>query len=127
GSKSPYQATPVTLPPGRARLVMRPNRTGSHPESMTIGIVVVSCFSAITKEYGTAISTSGRRDTSSRARIGSWSNRSAVDTQSKASVWPSIQPSFAKRSDQKAAAVGHSAIASEASPQTDEVYQHNMS
>src|SRR5262245_30905595 len=31
------QATPVTFPPERARLVMRPTRTGSHEPSMTIG------------------------------------------------------------------------------------------
>jgi hypothetical protein len=45
---------------------MKPNRTGSHPESMTIGMVVVSCWSALTKLKGPVISTSGRRETSSR-------------------------------------------------------------
>src|SRR5262249_62166036 len=58
------------VPSGRAKLVMRPDRKGSDTPGMTIGIVAVSRFSALTKRRDGAISTSGRRDTSSRASAG---------------------------------------------------------
>src|SRR5215472_11462437 len=38
--------TPVTLPPGRARLATRPSLTGSVPLPKTMGIVVVAAFAA---------------------------------------------------------------------------------
>ena len=38
--------TPVTLPPGRARLVTRPAATGSIPTWKTMGIVAVAAFAA---------------------------------------------------------------------------------
>ncbi len=38
-------ATPVTLPPGRARLSTSPNRTGSATPTITIGIVEVALLS----------------------------------------------------------------------------------
>ena len=40
------KTTPVTLPPGRLRLVTRPSLTGSLPVTKTIGIVVVAAFAA---------------------------------------------------------------------------------
>src|SRR5215831_7315653 len=66
----PQKATPVTLASGRARLVTSPYPTGSADPSMTIGMVVVSCFSSVIKGELPAIRTSGRRDTSSRASAG---------------------------------------------------------
>ena len=39
-------AEPVTFPPGRARLVTRPEATGSPLDAMTIGMVVVACLAA---------------------------------------------------------------------------------
>jgi hypothetical protein len=38
--------TPVTLPPGRARLATRPSLTGSSPPKKTIGVVEVALFAA---------------------------------------------------------------------------------
>jgi hypothetical protein len=67
GSKAaPYHVIPVTLPSGRAKLVTKPDRTGSSPVvNITIGMVVVACISGLTRKAGPAISTSGLRDTSS--------------------------------------------------------------
>ena len=39
-------ASPVTLPPGRARLATRPLPTGSLTPTITMGIVVVACLAA---------------------------------------------------------------------------------
>ena len=36
----------MTLPPGRLRLVTSPSRTGSPPDSKTIGMVEVAAFAA---------------------------------------------------------------------------------
>src|SRR5215470_17285449 len=41
-SSAVTKVTPVTLPPGRLRLAMRPSLTGSPPVTKTIGIVVVA-------------------------------------------------------------------------------------
>ena len=38
-------ASPVMLPPGCARLATRPFPTGSVEKAMTMGIVVIVCFS----------------------------------------------------------------------------------
>jgi hypothetical protein len=38
--------TPVTLPPGRARLATRPTLTGSWPTTKTMGIVFVAALAA---------------------------------------------------------------------------------
>src|SRR5262245_63709485 len=40
-------ASPVTLPPGRAKLATNPSPTGS-PLTLTMGIVVVACLAAWT-------------------------------------------------------------------------------
>ena len=45
-SSTPNVVTPVTLPPGRARLATRPSLTGSPPVAKTIGIVVVTALAA---------------------------------------------------------------------------------
>ena len=44
----PDEATPVTLAPGLARLATSPDSIGFGVATMTIGIVVVACFSALT-------------------------------------------------------------------------------
>jgi hypothetical protein len=38
--------SPVTFPPGRARLATSPLPTGSLTSDMTIGIVLVACWAA---------------------------------------------------------------------------------
>src|SRR6266436_6221781 len=45
---------PVTLPPGRARLVTSPSVTGSGAEAKTIGIVLVACLAARRSEEHTS-------------------------------------------------------------------------
>src|SRR5262249_39923376 len=45
-SSVPYIVTPVTLPPGRARLLARPSAIGSAIGARTMGMVVVCRFSA---------------------------------------------------------------------------------
>src|SRR5262245_16793000 len=44
----PKLPVPVTLPPGRERLAMRPVPSGSPACAMTIGISLVACFAAVT-------------------------------------------------------------------------------
>jgi hypothetical protein len=46
--------TPVTLPPGRLRLLTKPDLTGSRPLRNTIGIVVVAALAASTAGGETA-------------------------------------------------------------------------
>jgi len=47
GLRSTLQgASPVMFPPGRAKLVTRPARTGS-PDVITIGTALVACFAAV--------------------------------------------------------------------------------
>ena len=46
--------TPVILPPGRLRLVTRPNCTGSTPVPNTIGMVLVAAFAASDAGIATA-------------------------------------------------------------------------
>jgi hypothetical protein len=57
---------PVTLPPGRARLAMRPDSTAS-PAAITMGMVVVACFAAFTAGVWYATMTSTFRRTRSSA------------------------------------------------------------
>jgi hypothetical protein len=61
--------TPVTLPPGRARLGTMPNPIGS-PKPPTIGIVLVAALRSSTKKLPMAIIRSGFRLTIWRARSG---------------------------------------------------------
>src|SRR5215470_9815939 len=61
--------SPVTLPPGRARLATKRSATGSEPPVMTIGIVLVACFAALISGSGpaaTMISTFVRTSSSAR-------------------------------------------------------------
>jgi hypothetical protein len=43
-SSAPKTALPVTFPPGRLRLAIRPNATGSAPVAKMMGMVVVAAF-----------------------------------------------------------------------------------
>jgi hypothetical protein len=43
-----WSARPVTLPPGWAKLVTMPERTGSAATAKTIGMTVVACLAAST-------------------------------------------------------------------------------
>src|SRR6266478_4634420 len=64
-------AAPVTLPPGWARLWMRPVPIGSPTPTITTGIVAVAFFRASTGGVLAAISTWGFRFTNSAASPGS--------------------------------------------------------
>src|SRR6516162_3860978 len=57
------QLKPVTLPPGRAKLVTRPSSTGSKPIAKTIGTVAVASFAARAARVaaGVAITATRRR------------------------------------------------------------------
>src|SRR5262249_10506452 len=61
--------TPVTLPPGRARLSTSPKPTGSAGRTMTIGMVAVARLAARTAGVVSATMTSGFSATSSVARL----------------------------------------------------------
>jgi hypothetical protein len=56
---------PVTLPPGRARLVTKPAPTGAPTSVNTIGMTDVACFAAMTFGVACAKMTSTLRRTSS--------------------------------------------------------------
>src|SRR5215471_5554037 len=63
-------ATPVTLPPGRARLATIPTPTGSKTYTITMGIVLVACLAAWAATGLPATMRSTLRLTSSVAREG---------------------------------------------------------
>ena len=62
--------TPVMFPPGRARLAMRPNFTGSSPLVITIGIDAVAALAASAAGGEKAAITSTCRRTKSAANTG---------------------------------------------------------
>jgi hypothetical protein len=85
--------TPVTLPPGRLRLVTSPKATGSLGAVNTIGIEDVAALAA---RVGASpplakIAATGRR-TNSAAMAGSRSYRSSAQRYSIATVLPSTNP-----------------------------------
>ena len=61
---------PVMFPPGRARLLTNPVPTGSIDHVMTMGMVVVACFSAAMPGLPPVTTTSGLSRTSSAAKPG---------------------------------------------------------
>jgi hypothetical protein len=87
---------PVTLPPGRAKLVTRPPRTGSGAIAKTMGITAVACF-----RVGAAIAfvtiTSTLRRMNSAAISAMRSGCPSFQRYSIATVRPSIQPSSRSR------------------------------
>ncbi len=97
---------PVTLPPGRAMLATSPSATGSALPVMTMGIVLVACFAALSTApapAATMMSTFIR--TSSSARSSSSSTFHFAERYSMAIVLPSIQPN-SRRPARKAARSG---------------------
>jgi hypothetical protein len=66
-SSPPPLAKPVILPPGRAKLEIRPVPTGSPALNMTIGISVVACLAAVAAGVSAATITSTLRRTRSSA------------------------------------------------------------
>src|SRR5262245_35360398 len=87
-------ASPVTLPPGRAKLAIRPSATGSTEVVITIGMVVVAFFAANTGAVDVPTMTSTLRRTSSAASSGRRSFFCSANRYSKAMFFPSIQPSL---------------------------------
>ena len=85
------KTTPVTLPPGRLRLVTRPSLTGSLPVVNTIGIVVVDDLARIAAKVLLTI-TEGRRAITSAARVSKPSKRFSAQTNSIATFCPSTSP-----------------------------------
>src|SRR5947209_1576274 len=73
-SSGPRPVNPVTLPPGRARLVTSPLVTGSPAAAKTMGTVLVACLAARAWGVPPATMTSTLSATSSAARAGSRSN-----------------------------------------------------
>ena len=51
----PWVDSPVTLPPGRAKLATMPPPTGSFASAKTMGMTAVTCFTAAT--WGPAVTT----------------------------------------------------------------------
>jgi hypothetical protein len=70
--------SPVTLPPGRARVAIRPVSTGAPAGAMTIGIVAVAFFAANTAGVNLATITSTLSRTSSSANSRSGREASGV-------------------------------------------------
>src|SRR5262249_48245979 len=84
---------PVALPPGRARLAIRPNLTGSSATPKTIGIVVVAALAAgaAVVKPGVAI-TATRRRTKSAISAGKRSYWPSSQWYSTVTFWPSMAP-----------------------------------
>lgn len=69
-SSPAVMASPVTFPPGRARLATYPFSTGSWKAGNTIGIMPDACSTARKASAVVTTMTSGSRATSSAARSG---------------------------------------------------------
>jgi hypothetical protein len=98
-SSNPFAATscvisvtPVTRPPGRARLETRPYRRASPTPAMTIGVSLVALRAARAAGCEAATITSTFRRASSMARSSNRSTRPCAYLRSKAMFWPSTQP-----------------------------------
>ena len=86
--------SPVTLPPGRARLATRPSPTGSAAFVITMGMVVVAFFAA--NAAGPPVTTirSTLRRTRSAASSGRRSGFCSPNRYSMVIFFPSIHPSL---------------------------------
>src|SRR5262245_39140422 len=87
-------ASPVTLPPGRAKLAIRPSATGSTEVVITMGMVVVAFFVANTGAVDVPTMTSTLRRTSSATSSGRRSFFCSANRYSMVIFFPSIQPSL---------------------------------
>ena len=94
--------SPVTLPPGRARLATSPLPTGSPAAVNTIGIAVVTCFAAVISGVPEVTIISTLRRANSAAISAARSLRPSVQRYSIATVRPSIQESSRSRSTKAA-------------------------
>ena len=90
--------TPVTLPPGFARLFAKPAATGSPVAAMTIGIVFVNLTAAFASGVQAVTMTSTLESTSPRMMASSFSGLPLASWVSMTTVLPSIQPSSRSRS-----------------------------
>src|SRR5579863_177065 len=90
--------SPVTLPPGRARLLTSPVPSGSPADVMTMGIVAVACLAASGASVPAATITSTLRRTNSAANSVRRSLRFSAYRYSMTMVLPSIQPNWRKPS-----------------------------
>ncbi len=79
---------PVMLPPGRARLEMRPVPSGSPAGAMTIGISDVACLAAMTAGVCDATMMSTLRRTSSSANARRRSGLPSAERSSNCNVLP---------------------------------------
>ena len=88
--------SPVTLPPGRAKLAITPPRMGSAPNAKTMGMTSVACLNVLTAiEVETMTSTLSRTNS---AAISAWRAGFPSDQRySIAMVRPSIQPNSRSR------------------------------
>jgi hypothetical protein len=90
GATSPViWVMPVTLPPGRPKLVTSPSWTGSPPVVKTIGIVVVAAFATRLAGVLVAAMTETRRRTRSSANAVRRSYWPFAHRYSMATFWPS--------------------------------------
>jgi hypothetical protein len=85
------KTTPVTLPPGRAKLVTRPSLTGSLPVVKTIGIVAVAAMARNVARVLPTITAAGRL-TKPVTSAGSRSNWFSAQRNSIATFCPSTKP-----------------------------------
>ena len=85
--------TPVTLPPGRARVAIRPDPTGSDTAKNTIGMDEVARFAATAAGDAQARIRSTRLAASSAASAGSASKLPSAQRTSSARLLPSTWPS----------------------------------
>jgi hypothetical protein len=83
---------PVTLPPGRARLVTKPLPTGSPDPTKTIGIFDVACIAAAVEGVAVVKMTSTLSRTNSAAKSANRSLRPSAQRNSKVTLRPSAQP-----------------------------------
>ena len=93
-SSVPKLESPVTLPPGRARLATRPAATGSPALTITIGMVVVARLASNAPGVDVATNRSILSRTKSAA---SWGRRSffcSANRYSMAIFFPTIHPSL---------------------------------
>ena len=86
--------SPVTLPPGRARLATRPTPTGSPTLAITMGMVVVAFFAANADGPPVTTIRSTLRRTRSAASSGRRSVFCSANRYSMVIFFPSIHPSL---------------------------------
>ena len=86
--------SPVTLPPGRARLATKPDPTGSPAFAITMGMVVVALLAALAGGSPVVTIKSTLRRTRSAASSGSRSAFSSENRYSMAIFFPLIHPSL---------------------------------